>query len=427
MNYKKINVVLCTVILMTAIKVDAQKNTPEEYINQFKEIAMEEMRNFHIPASITLAQGCLESSFGNSRLAKEGNNHFGIKCKSSWTGKVIYEDDDAVGECFRAYEEGKSSYIDHSLFLKANQRYAFLFELHPGDYSGWANGLRQAGYATNPKYPQLLINMIVRYNLAKYDSLVLGLYNGVTKVNGILATRLKENETLQEIAIQNAKTERRLRKINDLEPGQTIEPGDIVYLNRKKRKASESYHTLENGESLWEVSQEFGIKLKRLKKLNQLESGDEVAAGQILNMRHKADDKPKLSTEKGNLLNNIIANENNIHYTGPTQIHIVQTGETLYGIARMYQTGIDTLMALNFLTQTSVNLGQNLKVPSISNPDYNQQNDKPSSSPAVYHTVEQGETLYAISRKYNVSVDSIKLLNNMTDNSLNIGARIRVK
>jgi len=427
MNNKSFYPVLCAFVLMSAMKLDAQKTTPEEYINQFKEIAMEEMRTHHIPASITLAQGCLESSFGNSRLAKEGNNHFGIKCKSSWTGKVIYEDDDAVGECFRAYGDAKNSYIDHSLFLKANQRYAFMFELHPGDYAGWANGLRQAGYATNPKYPQLLINMINRYNLAKYDSLVLGLYNDVTKVNGILATRLKDKETLEEIAIQNAKTERRLRKINDLEPGQTIEPGDIVYLNRKKRKATESYHTLEKGESLWEISQEFGIKLKRLKKLNQLEDGDEVAAGQVLNMRHKADDKPKLITEKENLLNNIIASENSIHYTGPTQIHIVQTGETLYGIAKMYQTGIDTLMALNFLTQTSVNLGQHLKVPRISSAMDYQQNDNPITSLAVYHTVEQGETLYAISKKYDVSVDSIKLLNNMTDNNLNIGARIRIK
>jgi len=424
MNNKSFYTFLCSLVLLITLKTDAQKITPEEYVNQFKEIAMEEMRTHHIPASITLAQGCLESSFGNSRLAKEGNNHFGIKCKSSWTGKVIYEDDDAVGECFRAYDDAKNSYIDHSLFLKANQRYAFLFELHPGDYTGWANGLRQAGYATNPKYPQLLINMIARYNLAKYDSLVLGLYNGITKVNGILATRLKENETLEEIAMQNAKTERRLRKINDLEPGQTIEPGDIVYLNRKKRKATESYHTVAKGESLWEVSQEYGIKLKRLKKLNQLEGGEEVAVGQVLNMRHKTENKPQLNTEKANLLNDIIANENTIHYNGPTQIHIVQAGETLYGIAKMYRTSTDTLIALNYLTQTSVNLGQHLKVP-INN--YSNQNNTPTISTVVYHTVLQGETLYAISKKYDVAVDTIKTLNNMTDNSLNVGARIRVK
>ena len=138
------------------------RTSPTDYINKFKEIAMQEMRTHKIPASITLAQGCLESSYGNSRLAKEGNNHFGIKCKKSWTGKVMYEDDDAIGECFRAYSDAASSYSDHSMFLLNNPRYGFLFQLSISDYKGWARGLRQAGYATNPKYPQLLINTYER-------------------------------------------------------------------------------------------------------------------------------------------------------------------------------------------------------------------------------------------------------------------------
>ena len=151
MKYKALFFLFAIGISLGSFAQNQKRNTPLEYINQFKDIAMDEMRTHKIPASITLAQGCLESSYGNSRLSSQGNNHFGIKCKKSWTGKVMYEDDDAVGECFRAYDNAASSYRDHSLFLHNNQRYAFLFQLSITDYEGWAHGLRKAGYATNPR------------------------------------------------------------------------------------------------------------------------------------------------------------------------------------------------------------------------------------------------------------------------------------
>ena len=152
----------------------AQRITPEDYIQTYKDVAMEEMREYGIPASITLAQGLLESGAGNSALARDANNHFGIKCHEEWEGDTYYMDDDEKDECFRKYVNAEESFLDHSIFLSSRSRYAALFELDITDYEGWAKGLKEAGYATNPKYAQLLIDRINLYDLMKYDQIVLG-------------------------------------------------------------------------------------------------------------------------------------------------------------------------------------------------------------------------------------------------------------
>jgi len=144
--------------------------TTEEYIEKYKDVAIKKMKEYHIPASITLAQGILESGSGNSRLARKANNHFGIKCHKDWNGKKFYMDDDERHECFRKYHNPAESYRDHSLFLTQKGRYAFLFDYDITDYKSWAYGLKKAGYATNPKYPKLLIGIIERYNLSQYDT-----------------------------------------------------------------------------------------------------------------------------------------------------------------------------------------------------------------------------------------------------------------
>ena len=149
--------------------VQAQKISPEEYIETYKDIAIREMKRMGVPAAITLAQGILESESGNSSLVKRSNNHFGIKCKSNWTADTVSHDDDAVGECFRTYKTSEDSYRDHSNFLRAGKHYAFLFNLNSTDYKGWAHGLKKAGYATNPKYPNILIKNIEKYNLQQYS------------------------------------------------------------------------------------------------------------------------------------------------------------------------------------------------------------------------------------------------------------------
>jgi len=159
---------LLIVFLFSSFLAVAQNKT-EAYIEKYSQIAVDEMNMYNIPASITLAQGILESGNGESRLAVDGKNHFGIKCHSNWNGKMIIEDDDEKGECFRKYNRVSDSYRDHSLFLNERGRYAFLFEYNKTDYKKWAKGLKKAGYATNPKYPTLLIDLIEKYDLSRFD------------------------------------------------------------------------------------------------------------------------------------------------------------------------------------------------------------------------------------------------------------------
>ena len=159
---------LLILLIISPVLLVAQSKT-ESYISKYSSVAVDEMEKYGIPASITLAQGILESGNGESRLATEGNNHFGIKCHSNWSGKTIIEDDDEKGECFRKYDKVADSYRDHSLFLTERGRYSFLFEYKKSDYKKWAKGLKKAGYATNPNYPTLLIDLIERYELYTYD------------------------------------------------------------------------------------------------------------------------------------------------------------------------------------------------------------------------------------------------------------------
>ena len=160
---------LITLFIGLIPEVQAQKMTTEAYIQKYKYIAIKEMFDYKIPASITLAQGILESGSGNSRLAREANNHFGIKCHNDWMGAKIYKDDDKKNECFRVYTSAEQSFRDHSLFLTTKNRYAFLFDYKTTNYKSWAKGLKKAGYATNPKYPKLLIGIIEDHNLNQYD------------------------------------------------------------------------------------------------------------------------------------------------------------------------------------------------------------------------------------------------------------------
>lgn len=169
---KKITVL--AVLFFCGAVVAAQTITIQEYIDTYKDMAIREMQRVGIPASITLAQGILETEAGNSDLVRRSNNHFGIKCKSSWTGESVYHDDDEQGECFRKYNNAEDSYRDHSNFLRGSERYAFLFKLDPSDYKGWARGLKKAGYATNPRYPDILIRNIEQYNLQQYTAIALG-------------------------------------------------------------------------------------------------------------------------------------------------------------------------------------------------------------------------------------------------------------
>lgn len=308
--------VLILVVLLLALcfrfvaQPPERKLTRGEYILKYKEEAIREMLANGIPASITLAQALLESDNGNSPLAVYANNHFGIKCKS-WEGATFYQDDDTKNECFRKYYTVYESYQDHSSFLKNRQRYSFLFDLNHLDYKGWALGLKQAGYATNPHYPELLIKIIEDNKLYEYDTVTMmpplsEANKGEKKkpVEGgrpfhvaVLAVSVHENNIKYVIARKGDSyfkiaSELGLRlwqiyKYNDLQKGSIPQAGDIIYIQPKRNSAKDDTYTVKEGDTMHSISQLYGIKLKKLYKKNNMPPGSEPQAGQKLNLRRK--------------------------------------------------------------------------------------------------------------------------------------------
>ena len=273
------------------VSVTSQNMTRNQYIEQYSKDAITQMHKHKIPASITMAQGILESSNGNSRLAVKGNNHFGIKCHN-WDGKKIYEDDDKKNECFRKYDNVLASFEDHSLFLKKYNRYAFLFDLKITDYKSWAKGLKTAGYATNKKYADLLIKLIEENQLYELDkveeaqSIVAeSLRNVYLHPNRIKYVISKEGETLLEIAKEFDMRLWQLYKYNDIENMYELTKGEKIFIQPKKNKGKVESHVVEDGESMRSISQFYGVKLKKLKRRNKHLSGFEIKSGFKIKLR----------------------------------------------------------------------------------------------------------------------------------------------
>lgn len=302
------------------------------YIDRYKTIAVEEMVEYRIPASITLAQGLLESNCGKSPLATEANNHFGIKCHKDWTGETFFYDDDEKQECFRKYTNADSSFRDHSLFLKNRKRYEALFSLDSDDYTGWAMGLKQAGYATNPDYPKLLIRIIENYRLdrfdhpganvpveeemvAKFKQPDLSLKSDILSKNGSLLFKsgytypgsqqfevlrktssgrtvytnngiplilAGKEDTWTSLAKEFLVYSSQLARENDMDKDDPIQPGQIIYLEPKKKSSPAMKHLVKENETLYSIAQFYGIKLKYLSKFNQLNPDEEPKKGSTL-------------------------------------------------------------------------------------------------------------------------------------------------
>ena len=295
-------ILLILVITSCNLAVAAENRiSRSQYIETWKTEAINQMVTYGIPASITLAQGILESGDGNSRLAKQGNNHFGIKCHN-WTGKTIHKDDDKKNECFRKYESARQSFQDHSEFLTERGRYSFLFDLEPNDYKGWAKGLKTAGYATNPKYSNLLIALIEKNNLQQYDNMVLPsknpgfLFANLNKPktnkhsiyihnNNIKYIKVKSKDTFYKISKEFGMHLGKIYKYNDLSDKNFIKEGDIIFLQPKRKKAKVESHTVKQSETLQGISQLYGVKLKSICKKNNLESETVLEPGQILELK----------------------------------------------------------------------------------------------------------------------------------------------
>ncbi|MCD7710832.1 MAG: glucosaminidase domain-containing protein [Porphyromonadaceae bacterium] len=264
-----------------------------EYIRKYKDIAIEHQKKYRIPASITLAQGLIESGAGNSELAKMSNNHFGIKCHNSWEGKKVYHDDDAKGECFRKYKNPKESYEDHALFLTKSPRYASLFKLDIGDYKGWAHGLKRCGYATDKTYASKLIQTIELYGLHRYDGKGMPRlpknyeFHDMESQWGLPYIVAREGDSPKLIAREFGLYGYQIRQFNDLLRGTKLKEGDIVYLKAKRKKAKKpnTTHTLAAEESLHDVSQQYGIKLKSLMQRNKISSDNTPQPGDVLRLR----------------------------------------------------------------------------------------------------------------------------------------------
>jgi LysM repeat protein len=316
-------------------------------MNKYSTLAVSEMRRTGIPASITLAQGMLESNYGRSTLATKGNNHFGIKCHSDWRGAKIYHDDNRRGECFRSYPTAEDSYRDHSDFLTTGSRYKDLFKLSSTDYKGWAHGLKKAGYATDPKYATLLINKIDDYGLHAYDTgtgkaapgqtpatpvleqktgqqpvttvpkqttgqqpappvqkttdpvqtqpeiqtpaKVISLNTGrkIRENNGVQYVIAAEGDTYKSIAEEYQLLALEVSRYNDLPPDAPLKPGQFIYLQPKRSKAAEgnSIHVVKAGETMYILSQKYAVKLSSLYKMNVMEEGTECVPGQKVRIR----------------------------------------------------------------------------------------------------------------------------------------------
>lgn len=314
------------------------------YINNYKDLAIAEMQRTGIPASIKLAQGIHETSAGTSDLVKRSNNHFGLKCKAEWTGMTVKHTDDAPNECFRKYENPKDSYKDQSNYLKNSPRYASLFELDPTDYKAWASGLKKAGYATNPKYSQVLIRLIEDYDLQDYTMIALGKLKsgqetlakadknaekkseiiipekpvvmptepeivvhskkqpdypeGEFKINETKVIYAKKGTSYLSIAEKYAIPLARIFEFNELKVQEFVEKDQLIYIMRKRKTGLNEQHTVKAGETLADIAQAEALRLESLLEYNFLQPKMQPAVGSVLYLRSKAPGMPALATGK---------------------------------------------------------------------------------------------------------------------------------
>lgn len=361
---------LILVIMLISLKGICQRMSAQDYIDKYKELAIVEMKRSGVPAAITLAQGILETESGNSDLVKSSNNHFGIKCKSNWTGPSVSHDDDARAECFRAYENAEASYRDHSDFLRNSDRYSFLFDLDPTDYKGWAYGLKKAGYATNIKYANTLISYIEQYNLEQFT--LAGMVHGlkgeeyqvaqktlvpegalqmpdaapknnwiIYRINKSKAIIADGGTSLLAIAEKFQLRLSRLLEYNDLEKDGILKQQQIIFLEKKQASGEQPAITIDAGKSVYTISQENGVQLMSLCSYNNLGRDAIIAAGTTVYLQPHtiALDKKNSKTD-----------------------HIVAPKEGLYSISKQYGVTIDELKVWNKLSNDNLQTGQKLVI-----------------------------------------------------------------
>lgn len=458
----------------------AQNITTQQYIATYKNLAIEEMRRSGVPAAIKLAQGIIETQSGNGTLCLQSNNHFGIKCKNTWTGKTIKYDDDAAQECFRVYESAKDSYRDHSDFLHANPRYAFLFQFDGEDYKSWAYGLKQAGYATNKTYPQQLIKVIEDYNLQQYTLIAMGkdpsnggaasdgtMYaevteketrtspgrknhnttattgqtrsypKGIFEINGRKAVYVKAGSSLIQVADQRNMRLRKLVRFNDLENDNPPAKDMIIFLQKKSKKGNKEFHNVVNGETMHDVAQAEGVQLRWLRRRNKMNEGEEPAAGQRLTLDGFASAAPRLAKNTRVLKEEDqeppedfsprkaidgIKEEVAKNTTGGTAVPETKPAP---------QGGVPVAMIEDLKKAGQVTTSGGAGAPRASMPQTASRPAPATPAPVQksgiqYHDVQPKETLYGIAKMYNRSVSQLQEWNNLQGSDIKIGQRLLV-
>lgn len=386
---RRILISLCLLVAITGVQAQ-DKNIIEKYIETYRELAIAEMQRTGVPASIKLAQGIHETMAGTSVLVNKSNNHFGIKCKSTWKGESVSHDDDARGECFRKYPRPEDSYKDHSDFLRGNQRYASLFALDPEDYKSWAYGLKKAGYATNPKYPVIIIRLIEDYHLQDYTLIALGKKpagdilvakkdeplneevpviaavqreeviapvpaktypDGEFRINDTKVIFARKGTSFLAIAQQYNIPLKRLFEFNDDMPEEEEVPYDqLLFLQRKRKTGAADFHKVQTGETVYDIAQEEAIRLESLLEYNHLTEDQDPAAGEILYLKKKAPARPRLAAGNSDqpVTNPPAAQVLPVKGGGSSYVtHVVQPRETLYSISRKYQVKAESISEWN--------------------------------------------------------------------------------
>lgn len=395
---KKLHLALALATLFTGQLFGQSSAVIHQYIQQYKEIAMEEMKRTGVPAAITLAQGIHETSAGQSDLVLKSNNHFGIKCKSEWKGPSVSHDDDARGECFRKYETPEESYRDHSDFLAKRPYYASLFQLDPTDYEAWAYGLKKAGYATNPKYPQILIKLIRDYNLQDYTLIAMGrkadedpnggqwvknkelnknsdrvvaqarktIYpNGVFKINNTRVVFVPKGASFLSVASEYNVPLKRLFEFNDMNEQDVADEDMLIYIQRKRKTGANEFHTVADGETLHQIAQTEAIRLESLLSYNFLKADMQPEPGSTLYLHHKAPAMPRLLTSSA--LVTEVSKSNNLAKSSEEEsnsfiLHTVRPKETVYSISKRYAVNQQDVLKWNDLQGTDLKTGQQLRI-----------------------------------------------------------------
>lgn len=487
---RKLFFLICFIPVCSFANVQNNNMTKEQYIEAYSRWAIWEMYEYGIPASITLAQGLLESSWGNSPLAREANNHFGIKCHTAWNGLKYYMDDDSAQECFRVYPTVLESYRDHSLFLRTRSRYASLFDLDRQDFIAWAKGLKAAGYATNPKYAEILIKSIEDNELFRFDNypdprpLAKNTNTTTSKedtllpqkpvpineikiINGRKCVKVNQGFKVAELSLKYDVSVEKLYKFNDITSEEMLDTGMYFFIEKKQNEAQVPFHITAAGQSMFWIAQYYGVKLSKLYDFNRMERYMQPAVGEKVYLQEERADSPKVRTfyevivernkqieaEKQNEIRRKAGAEKALaeeryrlqieELKKKNKEDEIRIADMAYRIQKMKEEQLKFFKNKEERRKEIERLEKqteekdNAPVTDTSNttpptdktdgPNYTAATRQNPKTGTIYHIVGKGETLFSIAKKYNTTIDKIKVWNSMTDNSLSLGQEIVIE